>query len=88
MWLNREWDNYRVEGTEYLKKDDAIMVFDTGKDGQAVQVDSVIEHRGVEGITMTSVLFCKHGGLIMPVTSGQTVVVPAKKKDFNLQRNN
>lgn len=28
-------------------------------------------HLGVEGITMTSVLFCKHGALIMPVTSGQ-----------------
>ncbi len=86
MWLNREWDNYRVEGTEYLKKDDAIMVFDTGKDGQAVQVDSVIEHRGVEGITMTSVLFCKHGGLIMPVTSGQTVVVPAKEERFQFTK--
>lgn len=24
-----------------------------------------------EGITMTSVLFCKHGGIIYPITSGQ-----------------
>ena len=32
-------------------------------------MDVVIEES--EGITMTSVLFCKHGGLIMPVTSGQ-----------------
>ena len=26
------------------------------------------------GITMTSILFCKHGGFIYPVTSGQTMV--------------
>ncbi len=71
MRLNEEWDNYRVDGTEYLKKDNAIMVLGQGEDGQAVQVGTSIEHEGVEGITMTSVLFCKHGGLIMPVTSGQ-----------------
>lgn len=27
-----------------------------------------------EGITMTSVLFCKHGGLIRPLTSGQNAI--------------
>ena len=58
MRLNEEWDNYRVEGTEYLKRDNAIKGI------------SVVD-KSVEGITMTSVLFCKHGGLIMPVTSGQ-----------------
>ncbi|GFI02890.1 MAG: hypothetical protein HFI44_16180 [Lachnospiraceae bacterium] len=31
-----------------------------------------------EGITMTSMLFCKHGGIIYPVTSGQTMVEPAE----------
>ena len=66
MRLNDTWDNYRVEGTEYLKSDNAIMIL-----GQAVQVGTHIENENVECITMTSVLFCKHGGLIMPVTSGQ-----------------
>ena len=32
-------------------------------------IDTEIED--VEGITRTSVLFCKHGGLIVPLTSGQ-----------------
>ncbi len=35
------------------------------------EFEDVVEEE-VEGITMTSVLFCKHGRLIMPVTSGQT----------------
>ena len=62
MRLNEEWDNYRVEGTEYLKRDNAIKGI------------SVVD-KSVEGITMTSVLFCKHGGLIMPVKSGQESLI-------------
>ena len=34
-----------------------------------------------DGITMTSVLFCKHGGLIMPVTSGQENIIPDSLED-------
>lgn len=34
-----------------------------------------------DGITMTSVLFCKHGGLIMPVTSGQENIIPDTLED-------
>ena len=82
MRLNEEWDNYRVEGTEYLKKDDAIIELNMLEDGQ-VQAGTSIEHEGVEGITMTSVLFCKHGGLIMPVTSGQDRVEQERK--FNTE---
>ena len=30
------------------------------------------DHKDKTGITMTSILFCKHGGFIYPITSGQT----------------
>ena len=33
----------------------------------------------VAGINMMSMLFCKHGGLITPVTSGQTVELPKQR---------
>ncbi len=42
--------------------DDTIFSFIDDKQGE------------VPGITMTSILFCKHGGFIYPVTSGQSMV--------------
>ena len=57
MDLNEQWDNMPLEnGKSYLIKTDV------NKDGVSVEA---------EGITRTSILFCKHGGLIVPITSGQ-----------------
>ena len=43
-----------------------------------------------KGITMTSILFCKHGGFIYPRTSGQTVLLGGfwnSYQSMNLQEN-
>ncbi len=55
MKLEKEWENYPIEGSYFS-------FFDTKKEGSGAEK---------AGITMTSMLFCKHGGLIYPVTSGQ-----------------
>jgi len=71
MDLNGTWDNFEVDGTTYLKKVNAIINLFPSEDGEGL-VEGPGDIIGEEdGITMTSVLFCKHGGLIMPVTSGQ-----------------
>lgn len=46
---------------ENMIKEASYQTFDTGEGEQA------------EGVTMMSMLFCSHGGLITPVTSGQIV---------------
>ncbi|MDE7445117.1 MAG: hypothetical protein K2N15_05345 [Lachnospiraceae bacterium] len=58
--LNEEWDNMIIEGRSYMTKTDVKPLGSDQKNAERV-----------EGITMTSVLFCKHGGLITPVSSGQ-----------------
>ena len=71
MDLNDTWDNFEVDGTTYLKKVNAVINLFPSEDGKGI-VEGPGDIIGEEdGITMTSVLFCKHGGLIMPVTSGQ-----------------
>ena len=71
MDLNDTWDNFEVDGTTYLKKVNAVINLFLSEDGKGI-VEGPGDIIGEEdGITMTSVLFCKHGGLIMPVTSGQ-----------------
>lgn len=70
MRLNEEWDNMLLdEGKKYLMRRDIKPDADRpdGKD---------TDGEDVEGITRTSVLFCKHGGLIVPLTSGQDIVKP------------
>ena len=71
MNLNEEWDNMELsDGDQYLIKKDIKENTDTTDAGQNIGgVNTKIED--AEGITMTSILFCKHGGLIYPVTSGQ-----------------
>ena len=77
MRLNEEWDNFEVKDKEgfrikYAKRVNvAPSPFSAGAGWMLDGSEDVVEE-AVEGITMTSVLFCKHGGLIMPVTSGQT----------------
>lgn len=82
MDLNGTWDNFEVGNTAYLKKVNAIINLFPSEDGEGF-VEGPGDIIGEEdGITMTSVLFCKHGGLIMPVTSGQDV----EKISFTLQQ--
>ena len=77
MRLNEEWDNFEVKDKEgfrikYAKRVNvAPSPFSAGAGRMLDGSEDVVEEE-VEGITMTSVLFCKHGGLIMPVKSGQT----------------
>ncbi len=47
---------------------------DTLEDMQMSEIWNRDSAQRKKGITMTSVLFCKHGGFIYPCTSGQTVV--------------
>lgn len=45
------------------------------EDAQMSEIWSRDSAQKKKGITMTSVLFCKHGGFIYPLTSGQTVLL-------------
>ncbi len=80
MRLNEEWDNFEVKDKEgfrikYAKRVNvAPSPFSAGAGWMLDGSEDVVEE-AVEGITMTSVLFCKHGGLIMPVTSGQESLI-------------
>lgn len=81
MELNDAWDNFEVDGTTYLKKVNAVINLFLSEDGKGI-VEGPGNIIGEEdGITMTSVLFCKHGGLIMPVTSGQENIIPDSLED-------
>ncbi len=71
MWLNEEWDNMPLSNSEhsviepsYLSISDITWI--KKEDGTKEPIVS-----NSEGITRTSVLFCKRGGLIIPLTSGQ-----------------
>lgn len=64
MKLNREWDNLPLTGQFYKTRDATIHVME--------DLDLIMED--TQCITMTSMLFCKHGGLITPVSSGQIMV--------------
>lgn len=70
MQLNEQWDNmFLADGGDYCIN--------------RVDIDTEGKRKSAKGITRTSVLFCKHGGLIVPVTSGQDVVELEQK--FNLE---
>lgn len=64
MELETNWENLPIEGTLYKTKDTVEHIeMQEGED-----FNLIIR---APCITMTSMLFCKHGGLITPVTSGQ-----------------
>ncbi|MCM1251962.1 MAG: hypothetical protein NC321_04010 [Clostridium sp.] len=76
MRLNTEWENYPIDN-DYLSLGE-IDRHDPISDSylQAVRSGAVEDTNLVStkaGITMTSILFCKHGGLITPVDSGQEI---------------
>lgn len=66
MELSAKWDNVPMGGMEYMKKSHPI-----GVGGIAALLKEEPMTIEEEGITMTSVLFCRHGGIIYPETSGQ-----------------
>lgn len=68
--LNEKWDNMPMPGKNYLKKTDVYTMIAGGAEDIIGNL-SVLSEEETSGITMTSVLFCEHGGIISPVTSGQ-----------------
>lgn len=72
MDLSENWDNMAIEGTSYLKK--VWRVQGGGGVERVLGLGNIFDiEEEAEGITMTSVLFCKHGGIIYPETSGQII---------------
>ncbi len=72
MRLNEKWDNMPRD-TDYMKMERWRPVYPTA--GAADILDAELwESEQEEGITMTSVLFCRRGGLIQAVQSGQKAV--------------
>lgn len=65
MKLEKWWSNMPMEEGSYLAQ------IDTYPAGDGPILESA--EREAKGITMTSVLFCKQGGIIYPKTSGQLV---------------
>ncbi|MBD5530674.1 MAG: lysozyme [Lachnospiraceae bacterium] len=78
MQLNEKWDNMPRE-TGYMKLKDGIPNTTAGV-ADVLGSDSGL-WVAEEGITMTSVLFCKHGGLIRAIRSGQEEVVAEEETD-------
>ena len=74
MWLNEEWDNMPIDTQNntqgYLKIVDGMVSTDAQENASAS-----------EGITRTSVLFCRRGGLIVPLTSGQEFIMVREMND-------
>ena len=76
MCLNEQWDNMPLgENRKYMTVKNKY-IKELTPDSKVEDMSSAyFETEYVEGITMTSILFCKHGGLIYPVTSGQENLV-------------
>lgn len=69
MDLEEKWDNINF-GNEY-KPFFNICIEPAIGSAQFVGSHKIVSKEKKEGIIMTSVLFCKHGGFIYPLTSGQ-----------------
>jgi len=85
MDLEEEWENINFSESLYISKDNEEIPsykefedIDATTSIGAVNVGSLgirgLQNGKKQGIIMTSVLFCKHGGFIYPVTSGQGYV--------------
>lgn len=73
MKLEKRWNNMPMAGEKYMTLTDTYPI-----DGDStVDGESTVEfiEQESEGITMTSVLFCKQGGLIYPINSGQKWII-------------
>lgn len=78
MELEEEWENINFN-VPYAKFPDAKMI-SMFENEPATEILDDLPSKQEEGITMTSVLFCKHGGFIYPLTSGQTILLPGMEK--------
>ena len=84
MELEEEWENINFD-VPYARFPDAKMN-SVLEDKQASEILDSLSANQKEGITMTSVLFCKHGGFIYPLTSGQTMMLAGMEeilKEYN-----
>lgn len=82
MWLNEEWDNMLLTNTGNSVLPPKYMSI---SDEKWVRAEDGTMQRSVsmsEGITRTSVLFCKRGGLIVPLTSGQELMYDVAEEKF------
>lgn len=84
MRLNEEWENMEISGTKYMTKSNVEASFLTAGSEDAFISIRNAEQEKVEGITMTSILFCKHGGLIIPVESGQLEIICVSEELIDL----
>ena len=76
MKLNEKWDNMIIEGRNYMTQTNVKSTMLSAGIEDVFGARSSFgnsEREEAECITMTSMLFCKHGGLITPVTSGQEI---------------
>lgn len=85
MELEEEWENIDFD-VPYASFVNAKMI-STLENEQVTEIsdDLLLEQKA--GITMTSVLFCKHGGFIYPLTSGQTILLEGMEEfleNYNL----
>lgn len=71
MDLEDEWENIVLDDDDVSYKEFSNVDPDRGLNIGSVNVGTG-QNEMKQGITMTSVLFCKHGGFIYPVRSGQT----------------
>ncbi len=76
MRLNEEWDNMQLmNNNKYMTKRNVFIKADAPNMDIEDMPEEYFDSEDIEGITMTSVLFCKHGGLICPITSGQENII-------------
>lgn len=77
MQLNPEWENISLEGSSYLSKKDISASIQVPDDYLQQVRYGIVENSSIavkkEGLNMLSILFCKHGGIITPVDSGQII---------------
>lgn len=75
MKLNSEWENVSLGGNSYLSKRDISGSIQVPNNYLQQVRYGIVENSSIavekEGLNMCSILFCKHGGIITPVNSGQ-----------------
>lgn len=88
MQLNSEWENVALGGSSYLSKRDisGSLQMDNYYLQQVrygiVKNSSIVVEK--EGLNMCSILFCKHGGIITPVHSGQNQITGVSEELIGL----
>ena len=89
MDLEEKWENIVFNEPEHIALAKvSYKEFPNGDPDGGLNVGSVNvgtwQNEKKQGITLTSVLFCKYGGFIYPLTSGQELVMLFKKDRYSL----